>query len=228
MPGSVSFASAAGSGSGTFKVTAGTTSTVDLSVKGLARADRTPVQLVPGPYRETADASNSVTQVDVPAGTSLARFAVNSADPSADFDLVVIDPRGRELAAATASASESLLINNPVAGTYKVIANLYSSTDNRPTAATVDAVVLGGDEGNLTVSPDPLQLKNGKESTVTLSWAGLEPGSYVGRVFLGDAGSTAVSLEVGADGTTTVAPAESTVLVEGDAAAQAEGESTLR
>ncbi len=227
MPDAVSFASAAGKGSGTFKVTAGTTSTVDLSVKGLTKADRTPINLVPGGYSTTANQSNSVTEVEVPAGTSLAKFAVNSADPSADFDLVVIDPTGEPFVAATASASESLLINNPVAGTYTVIANLYSSTDSRPTAATVDAVVLGGDEGNLTVSPDPIRLKNGKESTLTLSWTGLEPGSYVGRVFFGDAGSTAVSLEVGANGATTVAPAGSTSLFEGSAA-QAEGESALR
>ncbi|MBJ2120796.1 S8 family serine peptidase [Arthrobacter sp. MSA 4-2] len=228
MPAAVSFTSAAGTGSGTFNVTAGTTGTVDLSVKGLAKADRTDVELVPGPASGTANASNSVTEVEVPAGTSLARFAVNSADANADFDLFVITPSGGEIAAATASASESVLLNNPAPGTYTVVANLYSSPDNRPTKATVDAVVLGGDEGNLKVSPDPIQFKNGKEATVSLSWTGLEPGSYVGRVFFGDAGSTAVSLEVGANGATTVTPTGSPVLVEDAAATPAAGGSTLR
>jgi hypothetical protein len=153
---------------------------------------------------------------------------VNSADPAADFDLYVTDPRGRAFDAATASASEAVLLNNPVPGTYTVVANLYSSPDKRPTKATVDAVVLGGDEGNLTVSPDPIQFKNGKESTVTLSWTGLEPGSYVGRVFFGNAGSTAVSLEVGANGATSVTPTGNPVLVEDAAAAPAAGGSTLR
>jgi hypothetical protein len=196
-------------------VTAGVTGTVDLSVKGLAKADRTPTSLVPGPLRNANDASNARKEVVVPEGTSLARFAVNSADSAADFDLYVIAPDGELLSAATASASEALLLNDPAPGTYTVIANLYASPNGAATAATVEAVVLGGDEGNLSVSPDPLKLKNGKESTINLAWKDLEPGSYVGRIFLGDAASTAISLEVGGSA---AAPAKAPVVIDGSQA----------
>ena len=83
--------------------------------------------------------------------------------------------------------------------------NLYASPNGQATAATFDAAILGADEGNASISPNPLELANGESGEVTLNWAGLEPGSYVGRVTY--AGSTAVTfVSVVVDGTGVAAP----------------------
>ncbi|MDD0859120.1 hypothetical protein NHF46_18075 [Arthrobacter alpinus] len=70
-----------------------------------------------------------------------------------------------------------------------MLANLYSSADGGAVKATVDAAILGADAGNAKVSPNPLKLANGKSGNVTLSWTGLAPGNYLGRVSFGDAGT---------------------------------------
>ncbi|WP_081747481.1 S8 family serine peptidase [Arthrobacter sp. Br18] len=219
-PASVALTSAEGTGSGTFNVVSGTDGTVPMTVKGLAGANRSDIELVPGDpnYFET-DASNNVSEVVVPAGTSLAKFAVNAADTADDFDLFIVTPRNELLSAATASASEALVLNNPIPGTYRIVASLYSTTDNGAGTGTVESTVLAGDEGNMTVSPNPLKVKNGKESQVTVSWSGLEPGNYVGRIEFGTGSATAVSLTVGADGSATAASTEATVVVDGGAPA---------
>lgn len=196
-PDSVSFTSATDSGSGVIPVTVGTSAPIPLTVQGLTRTTPQDVSLVPGPVALETNPSNHVTQVEVPAGTSLAQFAVTSADPTADFDLYVLSPAG-PMQAATPAASESLTINDPVPGTYLVVANLFASPGGAATAATVETVVLAGDEGNLTLSPNPLVRRNGESAEVTASWTGLEPGNYIGMVTFGETGPrTAVNVAVG-------------------------------
>nr|WP_253908447.1 S8 family serine peptidase [Arthrobacter sp. H41] len=219
-PETVSFKSSKGSGSGKFDVVSGLDGTVDVSVQGLAKANRSDIELVPGgaPNYFRADESNNVSEVVVPEGTSLAKFAVNAADAADDFDLFIVTPRNTLLSAATASASEALVLADPMPGTYRIIANLFSTTDGGTGAGTVESTVLEGDEGNMTVSPNPLPVRNGKGAKVTVSWNGLEPGSYVGRIGFGTGPATAVSLTVGASGSVTAASPEATVVVEGGAA----------
>jgi hypothetical protein len=144
--------------------------------------------------------------VQVPAGVPLAKFSVISSDPASDFDMWVVTPRGVEQV-ATASASESLSIPNPAAGSYTIYANLYSSPDGKARKASVDAAVLGANENNATLTPNPLVLPNGEAGKVTLNWTGLEPGSYIGRVtFAGSSEPTFVSVLVNGAGGTAVAP----------------------
>ena len=110
--------------------------------------------------------------MQVPAGAPLAKFSVISSDPASDFDMWVVTPRGVEQV-ATASASESLSIPNPAAGKYTIYANLYSSPDGKARKASVDAAVLGANENNATLTPNPLVLPNGEAGKVTLNWTGL-------------------------------------------------------
>ena len=162
---------------------------------------------MPGPAAFANDDSNVLVDAEVAEGAALAKFSVISADNTADFDLYVFTPSGELLSAATASASESLSIENPEAGTYTVLANLFASPDNRPTKASVDAAILGSNEGNATVTPNPIKLKNGKKGQITLAWTGLEPGSYIGRLsFEGTSSPTFVSVIISADGAVAVAP----------------------
>ena len=47
----------------------------------------------------------------------------------------------------------------------------------------------GANAGNASVAPNPLKLANGKSGNVTLTWTGLTPGNYLGRVAFGDSGT---------------------------------------
>lgn len=190
-PSEVFFNSDGPDGSGEVDVTSGTDAPVNLKLEGLSKAHSTDLALVPGPVAVQNNASNFVTEVQVPANTSFAKLSVLSSDSAADFDLFVFDPNGRLYQAATAAASETISLPNPIPGTYTVIVNLYSSPNGRQTAATFDAAILGANEGNATLTPNPLQLPNGDTGELTLGWNGLEEGSYLGRITY--EGSTAVT-----------------------------------
>jgi subtilisin family serine protease len=204
----VAFASEGGNGSGNVSIVSGSSSPTDVTLDGLSKADSSAIELVPGPFKYAADASNFVKTVDVPAGAPLAKLSVFSADESADFDMVVITPDNQAIVVATASASESVSIPNPAAGTYRMFVNLYDSPNGQPTKASVDAAVLGANVGNATVTPDPVRLANGASGKLALTWNGLAPGSYIGRVtFAGASAPTFVSVVVTPGGTTGVPPA---------------------
>ncbi|NYD78571.1 S8 family serine peptidase [Arthrobacter cupressi] len=203
----LSFTSDQADGSAAISILSGTDSATAVTLDGLSKANSTATELVPGPAAFANDDSNVLVDAEVAEGAALAKFSVISADAQADFDLYVFTPSGELLSAATASASESLSIENPEAGTYTVLANLFASPDNRPTKASVDAAILGSNEGNATVTPNPIKLKNGKKGQITLAWTGLEPGSYIGRLsFEGTSSPTFVSVIIAADGAVAVAP----------------------
>ena len=168
-----------------------------MTLDGLSKADSSAIELVPGPFKYAADASNFVKTVEVPAGAPLAKLSVFSADENADFDMVVVTPSGQAIVDATAAASESVSIPNPAAGTYRMYVNLYDSPNGQATKASVDAAVLGANVGNATVAPDPVRLANGRSGHLALSWKNLVPGSYIGRVtFDGASAPTFVSVVV--------------------------------
>lgn len=192
-------------GSGTINITSGTNLPVGVTVDGLSKADSSAVELVPGPFAGETNASNYVKKVTVGEGSALAKFSVISSDEAADFDMLVLTPTGQQLPAATASASETLSVPNPAPGDYYVFANLYASPNNQPTKATVDAAVLGANQGNATVTPNPIRLANGKTGQISLNWKNLEPGSYIGRLtFAGTSEPSFVTVLVNPGGTVVV------------------------
>ncbi|MHA7280811.1 S8 family peptidase [Arthrobacter sp. MDT2-2] len=196
-PAEVAFESAGRDGSGSFDITSGTNSPIQMTLEGLSKADSTAISLVPGGVTNGNNASNAVKDVTVRKGTSVARFSVLSDDPTADFDMALITPAGTVTQVATADASETITIEDPAPGKYRIIANLYASTDNRPTSGTIDAAILAGDAKNATLTPNPLVLANGSTGAVTLNWTGLKPGSYVGRVsYTGSSAVTYVTVVV--------------------------------
>ncbi|HEX9226486.1 MAG TPA: S8 family serine peptidase, partial [Arthrobacter sp.] len=198
-----------GTGSGDISVVSGTDKPIAMTLDGLSKADSSAVELIPGPFAGPigdSDASTFVKTVTVPAGAPLAKFSVISSDPASDFDMWVVTPRGTA-EVATASASETLSIANPLAGEYKIYANLYSSPDMKARKASVDAAVLGANETNATLTPNPLVLPNGETGKVTLKWMDLKPGSYIGRItFAGASEPTFVTVVVNAAGVASVAP----------------------
>ncbi|MHA7283063.1 S8 family peptidase [Arthrobacter sp. TMS2-4] len=206
-PAEAAFTSTGPDGSGTFDVTSGTNTPIQMTLQGLGKADTTAINLVPGDLANGNNASNAVKDVTVPAGAPIARFSVLSSDPTADFDMFLITPAGTVTQVATADASETITLENPAPGKYRIIANLYASNGNAPTAGSIDAAVLSGTEDNATLTPNPLALANGSTGKVTLAWTGLEPGSYVGRVtYAGSSAVTFVTVVVDGQGTATVQP----------------------
>ncbi|GAB3270611.1 hypothetical protein GCM10027449_05650 [Sinomonas notoginsengisoli] len=186
---SYSFSSASGDGSGTFSLTSGTDSPIPVGVEGLAPVAQKAVTKTPGQPAKTDNAANAVVAVSVPAGQKVARFGVNAADQHADWDMYVFAPTTsggyRQITVATASASESLELANPLPGTYYILANLFSTPDTGPSNATVFAATWAGDAGNASVTPDPIVAPNGSQATEALSWKGLAPGAYMGRLTFG-------------------------------------------
>jgi hypothetical protein len=142
--------------------------------------------------------------VTVPAGATFARLGIQAETEDVDWDMVVYAPDGSgKLVAtqvATSSATEFLDLESPRAGTYYVVANLYSTPDNGPASARIQAVSFSGDSGNLTVNPNPIVAPNGTAATATANWSGVAEGSYLGRLTLGGNGiKTWVNVKVGAD-----------------------------
>ncbi len=202
----VAFSSSKSTDTGSIPVVSGTNKPVPMTLDGLSKADSSAIELVPGPLVVGANASNFLKEVTVPEGTTLARFQVISSDPNADYDMVVFNPQGQYSDVRTGSSSETLSLPNPAPGTYTVLANLASSADGGAVKATVNAAVLAANAGNASVTPNPLNLRNGKSGNVTLGWTGLAPGSYLGRISFGDGGTeTFVSVLITPDGSA-VAP----------------------
>ncbi|WP_298251812.1 S8 family serine peptidase [uncultured Arthrobacter sp.] len=203
-PAEVGFTSADADGSGTFDVTSGTNTPIKMTLEGLSKADSSAISLVPGGLINGNNASNAVKDVTVPKGTPVAKFSVLSDDPTADFDMFLITPAGTLTQVATSDSSETITLENPAPGAYRIIANLYSSVDGKPATGTIDAAILGGDENNAKVTPNPLRLANGTTGAVTLTWTGLAPGSYVGRVsYAGSSATTYVTVLVDGKGQAT-------------------------
>jgi subtilisin family serine protease len=200
---SFSFDSATGTGSGTMELVSGSDNPIKVGVEGLAPLSQTAVTKTPGEYAPANDAHNALLRVTVPEGASFARLGVQAQSNDVDWDMVVYAPNATggltATQVATASASEFLDLEAPRAGTYYIVANLYSTPDSGAATATVQAVTFAGDAGNLTVNPNPIVAPNGTATSATLSWTGLSEGAYLSRLSLGDNGiRTWVNVQVGA------------------------------
>ena len=152
--------------SGTLTANSGFTGTVSTSVIGLAAGTVTPFDLDTAgpdfvPAAPAAGAQVGLFTVDVPAGTSLARFQTFDADfPGADrcgpLGVPSTGPGTRVQVGSSAggSSEETVTLNNPVAGTYEVYVDLFATGgDGTATVPLNSWVVPNASAGNLTVTP---------------------------------------------------------------------------
>lgn len=186
-------------GSASVKITPGLSGTLPLKVDGL-----TPLKLLvdaDNPVSGHSGDQNSGDEnkdvawiVNVPKGTSLSRFDLDSSDDEgSDLDLTVYrvvsptDLRYYQLwQSGTASADEQVTIPAPTAGTYLVVANIYSAPNPMTWDMTYANVATGADQGGFTASPNPLAVTRGQPVSYDLSWSGLATGKYLGVVGYGD------------------------------------------
>lgn len=143
----------------------------------------------------SGDANKDVAWiVDVPEGTTLSRFDLDSSDDDgSDLDLTVYRVVGPDdlqyyerWQSATGSADEQVTVTAPTAGTYLVVANVYSTTGPMTWDMTYANVQPGG-EGAFTATPNPLAVVRGEKTGYELSWSGLTAGArYLGLVQYGE------------------------------------------
>ncbi|MFJ6651605.1 S8 family serine peptidase [Microbacterium sp. NPDC091313] len=154
-----------------------------------------PVEGHSGNEQSGADTDGIVSWiVDVPEGTQLSRFTLDSSDDeNSDLDLSVYrvvspdDLRYYQVwQSATASADEQVTLQNPTAGTYLIEASVYSFTDPFTWDMWFGNVSADG-EGSLTATPNPVAAEQGVPTTYSLSWSGLQPETrYLGLAQYGD------------------------------------------
>jgi hypothetical protein len=128
--------------------------------------------------------------VEIPAGTTYARFSLFDADvaPGSDIDLCVF--RGGTLVGSSGSGTSAEVVNllNPVAGTYTVVVQGWGVVGSSPFA--LHTWLLGSaDAGNMIVTA-PSVATTGTTATIELSFVGLSAGTkYLGSVVYGGAAS---------------------------------------
>jgi len=144
--------------------------------------------------------------VDVPEGTTLSRFDLDSSsDTGSDLDLTVSrvvskdDLRYYERwTSATASADERVTLSKPQAGTYLVEVNVFSFSEPFTWDMTYANVQKGG-EGKLKADPNPVPAQQGVATSYQLQWQGLTPQTrYLGVVTYGESNvQTVLTVDAG-------------------------------
>jgi hypothetical protein len=108
--------------------------------------------------------------------TAVARFDLDAEDDRADLDLYLAIDGTLVAASATGDADEQITIPNPPAGvTVDVIVDGYAAAGN---SNTIPFTYTGwrvprGDQGNLTVRPDPVPVTIGERFHYTAAWDNL-------------------------------------------------------
>ena len=188
-------------------VTPGGDGQIPLSTTGLTAGT-----LQPDPTHTVNDHSGSGSTgdefqytVQVPSGTVLARFDLDSIDNGADLDLTVyqLNATGTTIAlwqSATGSADERVDLYSPAPAKYLVIVDVYSA--NPPTAFDLRTYSVLPSGVPLTLNPPVLDGVSGIPVTYTASWSGLEAStSYLGLVnYGGTSASTVITVNTGTTG----------------------------
>jgi subtilisin family serine protease len=208
-------------GSTAVEITPGITGELPLQLSGLAPLtqlvdEANPVPGHSGDENSGADADGTVSWiVDVPEGTDLSRFTLDSSDDTgSDLDLFVyhvVSPDDLRYysvwQSATGAADEQVTLDAPEAGTYLIEANVFSYTE--PFTWDLTYANVGGEgEGALTATPNPIPAQQGVPTSYELSWAGLEPATdYLGVVRYGDSAvRTVLTVDTGAAAPVATAP----------------------
>jgi hypothetical protein len=169
---------ASASGSEEFEVVPGFTGNLDSTVDGLVGVTPVADSVTTGEFDTTTpvvDADTKKYSVVVPAGTSVARFSLDSDDDTADLDLFVYKGGTLVDLSASGEADEQVTMLNPADGTYDVYVNGFATPGGSTSYHLANFVVPAGSVGNGTVSPDPAPVTVGVPTTLTAAWTGLDP-----------------------------------------------------
>jgi hypothetical protein len=134
---------------------------------------------------EPADPTGTVAvQVNVPAGTTYARFELFDADvaPGSDMDLYVYLGGNRVGASAGGTSAEQVNLANPAAGTYTVYVHGWGLPSGSSPFKLHTWLLGSASAGNMAVSA-PASATLGAPGTINLTFSGLAPATkYLGSV----------------------------------------------
>ena len=131
-------------------------------------------------------AAVKVYNVAVPAGTIVARFALRQRNTSGTFDdndLGLLAPDGSWTYSGNDGSDESVQLASPAPGAYKVCVGAYDSNNPSMTRQLSSWLVTPADVGGKFVVALPSKSVAGNNTTVGMSWSGLDLDQrYVGGV----------------------------------------------
>ena len=164
--------------SGTFNVKFGYTGAFSAAPRGLVPAQTNSAQISTNIDRDYT--------IDVPAGTTYARFSLFDADISvagSDLDLEVYDEAGTLVGGSGGpTAAEEVNLVDPPAGKYTVRVKGFLVPNGATANFTLFNWVLGsGSAGNMTVS-GPSTATTGTTGTITVTFGTLPAGRHLGSV----------------------------------------------
>jgi len=122
-------------------------------------------------------AAVKVYNVAIPAGTIVARFALRQRDTSGvtdDNDLGLLAPDGTWIYSGNDGSEESVQLASPAAGAYKVCVTAYGSSNPSMTHRLSSWLVTPADVGGKFVVALPSKSVAGSNTTVGMSWSGLD------------------------------------------------------
>lgn len=165
--------------------------TVKLRSTGLVPARTTPVTLKPGTFdlaKPEVDADTKRTEVAVPAGTDVARFAASG--DSADVDLYVYRDGNLVESSTDEPSNPEVTLTKPEPGEYSVYVNAHADgePEDATTVAELNTWVVPREGGKqVDLSTDAVGFAPGKKFRYSASWDGLDPDKeYLGAVSYGD------------------------------------------
>jgi hypothetical protein len=174
--------------SGSYQVTFGYTGAFTATARGLIPAEVTPGTVEQDPdqsFDPNDSVGNTLVMVQVPAGSTYARFSLFDTDvaPGSDVDLYVYGPTAAYVGGSgNGGSDEEVNVLNPAPGTYYVFMHGWGL----PTGTSpfkLHAWALGSTAaGNMTVTA-PASATTGASGTIDLTFSGLTAGTkYLGSV----------------------------------------------
>jgi len=184
-------------GSISVPITPGYTGSYPVHVTGLAKAQT---------FDHTIEVGTTLTDcIQVPAGSTWARFEFDGADDHADFgQFVFYSPSSCDLPATlptpltsfgrqTSSTDYDWMMPSPAAGYYVFWTHAWAAGDSgTPVTYHVRGYSLGASStlGNLTADPNPVPVTAGQPRTFSVDWSGLDPDAfYLGVLDYDDTGA---------------------------------------
>jgi hypothetical protein len=179
--------------SGSYNVTFGYTGSFTATARGLVPADVTDGSVDQDPdqsFDPNDPVGNTLVLVEVPAGTTYARFSLFDADVAAgsDVDLYVFGPTGSYLGGSgNGGSDEEFNVVNPAAGTYYVFMHGWGLPSGT-SPFKLHAWALGSTAAGNMIVTAPASATQGATGAIDLSFNGLASGTkYLGSVVYGGA-----------------------------------------
>jgi subtilisin family serine protease len=183
-----------------YSVTFGYDGAFGATARGLVPATITAGNVADDPTDSTCSLSSPNAQkiaINVPAGTTYARFSLFDADVNAgsDIDLCVFNEGGTLVGSSgSGTSAEEVNLSAPAMGTYTVVVQGWGVVGSSP--FKLHTWLLGSaDAGNMTVVA-PAQATTGGSGTIALTFNGLAAATrYLGAVaYSGDASATSPTI----------------------------------